>query len=278
MLMRLLKSPLVHFFVVAGLIFAVFSMADDSPAAVSPKEIVLDPAQARAIRDRFSAVWNRPPTAGELDAMFRNWAKEEALVREALALGLDRDDATIRQRLAQKMQYIGESSTAAVAVDDATLQAFMQEKSERFAEPEKFAFDQVLLPEDDDAEQIETLRVALQQGADPLQKGRGAMLPPSVPLTPAPSINRNFGLGFHEKLAKLTPGQWQGPVESAYGLHLVRVTDHRDKVLPQLADIRDRVEGEWRATKAVETREAFTQSLLQRYEVSLPSAAEVLDQ
>ena len=154
----------------------------------------------------------------------------------------------------------------------------MEDNKARFTEPEEFAFDQVLLAQDDDAEQIETLRVALQQGADPLREGRGAMLPPSVPLMPAPSIDRNFGLGFHEKLAKLAPGQWQGPVQSAYGLHLVRVSDHRESVQPELADIRDRVEGEWRANRAAETREAFTRSLLQRYEVSLPAAAEVLSQ
>jgi hypothetical protein len=48
----------------------------------------------------------RSPTASESDRLVADYVREEVLYREALALGLDRDDLVVRRRLVQKMEML----------------------------------------------------------------------------------------------------------------------------------------------------------------------------
>jgi parvulin-like peptidyl-prolyl isomerase len=65
-------------------------------------------------------------------------------------------------------------------------------------------------------------------------------------------------------------------VTSAYGQHLVRVTERTEARLPTLDEVRDRVEGEWRASRATALRDLFTKEMMSRYTVVLPAPHEVL--
>ena len=49
----------------------------------------------------FSRTWQRPPTQQELDGLVEDYIREEVLYREALAMGLDRDDTIVRRRMRQ---------------------------------------------------------------------------------------------------------------------------------------------------------------------------------
>lgn len=272
---KVLHSPLVHFFALGVLIFAAYSAIADEPVTPAPDAINLTVSEADRLVQNFAATWKRSPTKQELENMMRSWALEEALVREALTLGLDRGDAVIRQRLKQKMQFLAESGAAILEPDEAMLQAYLEQNSDRFNQPARIALEQIVVPGDRDAS--ETLAL-LENGADPATLGPATLLPPSFPMTPAPVIDRTFGEGFHEALADLPVGQWQGPVESGYGLHIVRVIERRDAALPPLSEIRDRVEAEWLASEMEKMRESFGKALLDRYTVSLPDAEEVLSQ
>jgi hypothetical protein len=273
-----LRSPLTHFAVLGGLIFALFAVLDDTAAAPPPDAIVLTPQEAARLVDEFAATWRRAPTPQELDAIMQNWALEEAYMREALALGLDRGDAVIRQRLVMKMQFVADSGVAALVPDDATLQAYLDENPEAFERPASFTFEQVLLGQGADPASIEALRASLQAGTDPATVGAGALLPTRLPMMPAPVIDRTFGVGFGAALGALPAGEWAGPVDSGYGQHLVRVTDSAPARRPPLDEIRPQVEDAWRGETAREMRENFGKVLLDGYSVRLPAAAEVLAQ
>jgi hypothetical protein len=272
-----LKSPLIHFFVLGALIFVAFAVLDDTAPAPPADAITLSPEEAGRLITRFTKTWSRPPSPEEVDGLIRSWALEEAYVREALALDLDRDDPVIRQRLMLKMQFLAESGAAAEQPDDAALQAFLDENPERFRQPARLAFSQVLLPPDR-AEQTPEIWAALENGADPATLGKANLLPATVPMAPLPAINRTFGTGFGESLTALPEGRWEGPVKSSYGLHLVRVNRRTDASLPPLSQIRDRVEAEWRAARARDMRATFEDALLARYTITLPTAEEVLAQ
>lgn len=272
---KVLHSPLVHFFALGALIFAAYAVTGDEPVAPAPDVISLTESEADRLVQNFAATWNRAPTTQELENLMRSWALEEAHVREALALGLDRGDAVIRQRLNQKMQFLAESGAAMLEPDEAMLQTYLEQNPDRFNQPARIALEQIFVPGDRDASELLAL---LENGGDPATLGPATLLPPSFPMTPAPVIDRTFGEGFHEALADLPVGQWQGPIESGYGLHLVRVIERRDAALPPLSETRDRVEAEWLASEMKKMRESFGQALLDRYTVSLPDAEEVLSQ
>ncbi len=50
--------------------------------------------------------------------------------------------------------------------------------------------------------------------------------------TPASEIAKQFGKEFAVKLVASHPGQWQGPIESGYGMHLVLVSKRTEGNAP----------------------------------------------
>ena len=64
-------------------------------------------------------------------------------------------------------------------------------------------------------------------------------------------------------------GQWQGPVESAYGVHLVFVSERTEGRVPALADVRDAVRREWDDARRLEANEKFYRELLKHYTVTI---------
>ena len=82
---------------------------------------------------------------------------------------------------------------------------------------------------------------------------------------PASEIAKQFGEQFAATLGGLPPGQWQGPVESGYGAHLVLVSERTEGRLPALADVRDAVRREWANARRLEGEREV-----------LPGAAEAL--
>ncbi len=275
-LRTMFREPLAHFFLLGAAVFAVFAVLDDSPPPVSDNVLVVTEDDARRLVAEFEATWRRPPSAQELDHMIGQRVREEVYVREALALGLDQDDAVIRRRLQMKMEFLTESGAEAVAAEDATLQAHMEAHPDRFALPPLVAFDQILLDDGIGGDEVALVGARLNRGDDPAGVSRATLLPPSLRSSPPQVVDGTFGTGFFEAIAGLPVGSWAGPVETPLGRHIVRVTERREGRLPALADIRERVEQDWRASLADDLREQRFQALLSRYEVVRPDAAAVL--
>jgi hypothetical protein len=272
----LFREPLLHFFFLGAAIFGLFALVDDTPPPVAANVLEVSEDDARGLVAEFEATWRRPPTVAELDHMIGERVREEVYVREALALGLDRDDTVIRRRLQTKMEFLTESGAEAVQPDDATLQAHVDAKPDRFTEPPLLAFEQILLDDRVGAEEVELVEARLNRGIDPGDAARPTLLPPGFRLSPEQVVDGTFGIGFFDALAALPVGIWAGPVETALGRHLVRVTERREGRLPPLAEIRARVEQDWRAEFTASLREERFQALLGRYEVVRPDAAAVL--
>jgi hypothetical protein len=274
---RLLRDPLLHFFLIAAGIFGLYSVFDDSPPIAPANQLVITGDDARRLVSSFEATWRRQPTAEELDYMIGQQVREEVYVREALALGLDGDDTVIRQRLQMKMEFLTESGAEAIAPDDATLQAHLDAFPDRFTEPALVAFEQILLAEGIGGEELELLEARLNIGGDPGDAARATLLPPGFRLSPMQVVDGTFGAGFFDELAQLPIGTWTGPVKTSLGMHLVRVTERREAQLPPLSEIRDRVERDWRAAVTERLSEERFDALLSRYEVVRPDPAQVLE-
>lgn len=274
MLQRLIKEPLVHFAIAGIAIFGLFALLDDTPEPVAPNQIVVSVADAQWLVDQYEATWRRPPRPDELDALIDEFIKEEMLVREALALGLDQNDTIVRRRLRQKMEFLSEASAASATPDDSVLVDFLQENQNAFARPPRVAFEQILLNDGDSPEVVLT---ELSAGSDPASLGARTLLPQVVPISTLNAIDSTFGRGFFTQVASLPTGDWQGPVTSSFGAHLVRISALEVSQVPPFEDIRDRVELEWRTSEAQAQRTRFLERLAAEYEVTRPDPSEVLE-
>ena len=273
----ILRSPLVHFFLLGGLVFAFYGLVTP-PEDRSQADDVLRLSQddLNRLADGFAATWGRPPTKAESRGLVRDWIIEEVMVREALALGLDKGDAMIRNRLRAKMEFLAEASVAALQPDEKTLLSFYEENAARYARPSRISFAQVLLPPDADSGQVDSLLTELAGGGDPTKIGQATMLPPRMDDMPAPAIERVFGDGFDEAVAALPVGKWSGPVVSGYGHHLVQIGALKEGDLPPFESLREKVLADWRLAEARKLRMAFTDELLAGYKLELPG--EIADQ
>lgn len=266
------KEPLVHFLLGGALIFLFFNLLDETPPTVSENRLEITDQDVDRLIARFEATWRRAPSDEELSHLVDQLVRQEVLVREALALGLDRGDEVVRQRLVQKMTFLAEGSIAALEPSDEELKAHMLAHQDRFQSPDTIAFKQVLLKDGVDPDVASSVLTAdgdLEELVTP------TLLPGRFPLTSRMVIDRTFGNGFFDALVQLEPGVWTGAVTSAYGSHAVFVEDYRPSFSPDLADVRDAVELDWRSLRERELTEERITSLLARYEIVLPDTLSV---
>jgi hypothetical protein len=279
MLKRLSREPLVHFLALALLIFAAHGLLRGD--ADHPDKIVVSASKIEQMATVFTKTWQRSPTADELKGMIDDYVKEEVLVRQALELGLDRDDTVVRRRLRQKIEFLNAADAVPVTVTDPELEAYLAANPAAFATDAKLAFEQLFLNPARHGDTMARDAVALlaelrsNDMADPASLGDASLLPATVQLTSKAAIDQMFGGALADGLEKAPLGQWTGPLTSSFGLHLVRVTEHRPGRVPQLADIRDEVAREWENARRSELEQQRFGELLARYEVSVeaPTAA-----
>ncbi len=78
-----------------------------------------------------------------------------------------------------------------------------------------------------------------------------------------------FGGEFANAVFALEPGAWDGPVASAYGQHLVLVTEHVAGRLPELAEVSGRVAADLDAERRAGAVDAMYARLRRGYEVTI---------
>ncbi|WP_425082352.1 peptidyl-prolyl cis-trans isomerase [Ruegeria arenilitoris] len=273
--MHILKEPLLHFILIGAAIFGWFAIVGPKDeSAEGGDAIVIDDADVTLLVTRFETTWKRPPNDVELQVLIDALVREEILVREARNLGLDRGDQVIRARLAQKMDFLSDAIAASVDPEDAVLEAYVAANSARFTKPWQMAFDQVYLGDQPVPEDVDTTLTALTAGREWSEFGVRSLMPRSMPLSPPGAVDAAFGLGFSAALFPLEPGVWAGPIQSGYGMHLVRVTETRPEYLPPLTDIRDAVLIAWRRDTAEELAQAQYETLAAQYRVETPGSGE----
>jgi hypothetical protein len=270
-----LREPLLHFLLIGAALFVVFRFVDGGQNA-APREIVVSEARVEALAENFAKTWMRPPTALEMKGLVDDFIAEEVYYREAIAMGLDRDDTVIRRRLRQKMEFISEDAASTVPPTDAQLQAYLDGHAEKFVRAERLTFQQVFFSSERRGEaarrEAERLLAGLQAGrgpANPAESGDPTLLPPAMESATPQDIANTFGSEFAARLEEAPVGQWAGPFESGYGVHVVRVDRREAGQMPTLAEVRPVVEREWTA----EQRRRFSAELLEqlraKYEVRI---------
>jgi parvulin-like peptidyl-prolyl isomerase len=86
-----------------------------------------------------------------------------------------------------------------------------------------------------------------------------------------------FGAEFTRAIYASPLGSWNGPVKSAYGLHLVHVTQLRSGDARRFEDVRDAVMNDWRREQERNTKATYLAKLRDKYGVAFgPGAKQLL--
>lgn len=283
--MKILREPLLHFLLIGAAFFLYYQVFSDPGQDRDGKTIVVGADEIEWMKASWQQRWNRPPLPAELDGMIEDYIRETVLYREALTLGLDKDDRFIRQRLGLKMEFLAADLAALAPPTDDELKTYFESHRERYQESPRFTFTQVYFDPDkrgdatlDDAKAARTRLV--EDGSeieDPQSLGDSLMLGSDFIDKGQADIQKLFGSIFAQSLASLSPGQWQGPLSSGYGVHLVYVSNVYEPAGPDFEALRDRLAQDWTADKGDELKKKFYAGLRDQYTVVIerPTASAV---
>ncbi len=281
MLKSLLREPLVHFLLLGAALFVLDAWLRPAAVPAATSEIVVSEARIRNLAQNFARTWQRPPTREEIDGLVESHVREEVMVREALALGLERDDTIIRRRLQQKVEFVSDEAAALAKPGDEELAAYLAAHADAFRSDPRVTFAQVYL---DPAKRAGTMDADAKRLIDALNAPKGSLdvakvgdrlmlLEPRYENATQTDLARLFGDEFAEAVVKQPVGRWSGPVRSGYGVHLVRVETLTPGGTPDLADVRPLVEREWANARRQELSKAFYDRLRAKYKVTVQMPA-----
>ena len=262
----LLREPLVHF-LLAGMV--VFALLSGRPADPGERRISVDEAVVGRLAERWVQTYRRAPSPEEIDGLIGDYVKGQVYYREALRLGLDRDDEVVMRRMRSKMIATSTSAAEAASPTDAQLQALLARDPARYTLDPHYTLAQIYLGTDDAAARAGATELLgrLRQGASPDGMGRPAPVPPRFSSAPASALASMFGDEFTAALRTAPTGSWTGPVGSGLGLHLVRIESRKVPSPPQLADVRQRLENDWRSAAIKRAEDETYRKLLEGYDV-----------
>ncbi len=270
-----IREPLVHFVLLAILIFGAYQVITSGRQA-SERTIVITQADMERLASLYAVESGTMPTEQDMRAIVIDQVQQEALAREASRLGMAEDDTVVQRRLAQKMTFMLSDLGTVDPPADEVLEAWLTENADRFEQPRRFSFDHVYFSAPGDP-RIESARAQLADDPDLNWRGIGDpfMLQRRYADLPDREVVRLFGGQFLEGLSAIpaeTDGTWQGPVSSALGTHLVRITDRADARMPSLEDVRTAVLQDWTETEQRRRTAEEINAIVEQYEIIIEGA------
>jgi hypothetical protein len=238
-------------------------------------QIVLTLDDLKQLNGSFISQWNRQPTAQEFNGLLESFVQQEILYRQGLALGLDKDDTIVKRRMAQKMEFLSEDVAAAHEPTSDELRKWFAKNSRDFALPGRATFRHLFFGFDQRGQKAQTdadstlVRIAGLPEDSPIAKSQAdPFMFQNYYADRAPEqLAKEFGPDFATAIFKLKTGSWQGPIESAYGWHVIWIESITPGRIPNFEEIEDDVKTAWLTDqKAEQWRETYAK-LRAQYDV-----------
>jgi parvulin-like peptidyl-prolyl isomerase len=272
-LVRIVREPLFQFIVIAAVLFALNGLLNPPDRRPPGDSVIISAGRVEQIAEGYRLLGGRAPSRAELDALVQDYVDEEIDYREAVAMGLDADDTVVRRRMRQKLEFLLEDVDAIAEPTDADLAAWLTTHQDEYRLPERRAIQQVLFNTDkrgkaaaaDAAKALERLK----GGADFETIGDSSMLPAAMALTSEEGVSGLFGPEFARKVFDSAATDWFGPVQSPFGMHLVRIVSREEGRAQSAKEIGDRLRTDWIDAKRSEQRAARQEAVRRRYNVKI---------
>jgi hypothetical protein len=288
-LKNLLREPLVHFLAIGVGLFVLFDLVAPEDSDLDSKTIVVDRDALLTFIQFRSKAFNPEAAASRLDALgdaelsmlIDDYVREEALHREALALGMDQNDYVIKQRLIQSLQFITNGFvSAAVDVSDGEIAEYYEANRDDYYVDPYATFTHVFFSNDrhgrEQAMQLAEAKLAELNDtnvpfSESTRHGDRFLYNVNYVERTEDFVASHFGRAMAAAVFELEPDseRWHGPIESAYGHHLVMLTKRTEGLYPPLEDIADAVREDALRIKLDEQNDRAVQAIVDTYEVRM---------
>ncbi len=279
--MKLLKEPLLHFLAFGAVIFFVHAWRQRGGAPAEETgagRIVVDAAVITRLREGWTRQFQRTPNAQDMQGLVGAHIREEVLCREALTMGLDREDTIVRRRMAQKMEFLTQDISTAVVPEETALSKYLADNAARYAQPAQVSFRHVYFSREKrgaklDAAAQEGLAALAQPGASEESFGDPFLPGFEFSMQSEPDVVSVFGKAFAAAVMQAPVNAWSGPVVSSYGVHLVRVTTRGEPRPVELAAVREAVLRDFQDERRRAANEEVVTRLKENYEIIIDTGA-----
>jgi peptidyl-prolyl cis-trans isomerase C len=266
---RCIRQPLLHFLIAGFALFGLYGGLHRSTVSQDPQRIEITPEVVQRIAVSWLARWQRPASEQQLQGLIDEYVKEEILYREALKLGLDKDDTIIRRRLAQKMDFLAEDVASLREPAPGVLEDWYNQHQDQYAPPPLATFHHVFFAFDKRGSHAQAQAQAALSELTGKNDGEGDafMFEKAYTEQSRDQVARVFGSQFAISLLKQTPGRWVGPVESGFGWHLVWIDALATPPAPPFETVAQQVRSDWLSEQRSESKRTSFDALKARYEV-----------
>jgi hypothetical protein len=255
-----LREPLLHFLVLGAALFAV------DRALLEPEDdlltIVISPEVDRENIALFKAARAREPDAAELKALRQAWVDNEVLYREGLALGMDRGDSAIRDRVIFKSLSVINAGLQRPNASDAELRAWFEQRRARYDEPPRFEFEEAVptgrldaATQQQLAERLNTVSAGEVDATLRVFKGR-----------PRDNVVQAYGEAFAAALEAAPAGRWQ-VLQAMDGPRLVRLLGLSKGAPADYEALRNVLVQDWIDETLAQKRTDIVRGMAKRYRV-----------
>jgi peptidyl-prolyl cis-trans isomerase C len=278
---RLLREPLLWFLLAGAALFGFYRLLHPEMfTRDASNRIVITQDDLRQMSVTWLAQGRPPPTLAQWRSLIETKVREEVMFREAVALGLDRDDTIVKRRMVQKMDFLAQDVAAAREPTPAEVKAWFEDHKGRFAQPPRvsfrhvyFSFDKRNVRAGDDATRaLQQLGGATVNAPALKSLGDAFMFQDDYAERTPDQMAKDFGPAFARSLFQLQPGAWQGPVESGYGWHVVFVRALLPERVPEFDEVAAEVKSDWIAEQGEIAKRRAYEAMRARYEVVLPES------
>lgn len=267
---KLFKEPLLHFILLGGLLFAVYIYLN--PQSIQDnEEIVVSEGKVLSISRKFIKKWNRPPTRQELKALIDEYVLTEAYYKEAIKLGLDKNDPAVKRRMRQKIEFVTSDALSLIDVNDEMLQKFMVDNADKYQKEGIYSFDQIYINPNTHMDDLKAhiLKIKVLLDTNSTVQSDSTMLQTHYDNISASRLNNEFGRDFAKKLDPLKRGEWSKNIQSGLGVHFVKITQRKLSRPYQLNEVRDAVLRDFLYQKRKGLLDAERKNIVSKYKVSI---------
>ena len=236
---RLAREPLLHFLLLGALVFSADQLI--TARRGDPQTIVVSADVRKESAETFKSGMKRDPSPADLKILVERWVDNEVLYREGLALGLDRGDSSIRERVIFKALSLTQSGLSLPKIDRDGLRLWFEARHARYDAPARVDFMEAVVSIERRAETLKPFVEALN--------GRGkSEVESSLRVfkdRPRGNLVQGYGEAFTAALERATPGEWQA-LASADGLRVVRLVQLTAGVPAQFEALEEAVYRDWK--------------------------------
>jgi peptidyl-prolyl cis-trans isomerase C len=273
LLTSIIKEPLVHFLILGGLLFFISAHFNPASPEHDQQTIVITNQHIEQLRTRMSSLLKRELTPPEMQSAIDQYITEEVLLREGLKLGVVEEDPGMRRNVAEKVKFLLSDTTLAREPTEGMLQEFMQKNPALFTQPPRRSFIHIYF---DPAKHTTTLESDVKKAQqkllgktkiDPLMFGDRFVASNEYQQIDQITIAQTFGNEFANSVFKSPLNEWQKPISSPHGVHLVLVSEEVPSSQPTFNEIREQVRKVYLAEQHRLQNETTIKQLKEQYQI-----------